>query len=109
MHPLYKRLGQRLKDERHVQGLTQQDLAERAGLTTAFLSYLENGTRKGSMDAYLSLSAALGLEFDALLGAATQRTTAAGENLVSLHGLSSYDTQAVRSVVRSLRRKGNKK
>jgi transcriptional regulator with XRE-family HTH domain len=109
MHPLYKRLGQRLKQERHVRGLTQQELAERAGLTTAFLSYLENGTRKGSLDAYLSLSAALGLEFESLAAAGSQRAAATGENLVSLRGLSAYDTQAVRSVVRSLRRKGSKK
>lgn len=109
MHPFYKRLGQRLKEQRHRRGLTQQELAERAGLTTAFLSYLENGSRKGSMDAYLSLSAALGLELEALLGHSGERATAAGENLISLNGLSSYDTRSVKSVVRSLRKKGRKK
>jgi transcriptional regulator with XRE-family HTH domain len=113
MHPFYKRLGQRLREQRHAKGLTQQELAERAGLTTAFLSYLENGSRKGSLDSYLALGNTLGLEPEALFGSdAGARTASAsryGESLISLEGLSSYDTRSVQSVVRSLRRKGKKK
>jgi transcriptional regulator with XRE-family HTH domain len=113
MHPFYKRLGQRIREQRHAKGLTQQELAERAGLTTAFLSYLENGTRKGSLDSYLVLGNTLGLEPEALFGSDNGARTASagrsGENLLSLEGLSAYDTRSVLSVVRSLRRKPAKK
>jgi transcriptional regulator with XRE-family HTH domain len=35
------------------------EVAKRAGITTAFVSYLENGTRKGSLDVYIKLAEAL--------------------------------------------------
>ena len=113
MHPYYKQLGQRLKNLRHSRGLTQQELAEKAGLTTAFLSYLENGSRKGSLDAYLALGGALSLDADALF-ASDVKSRAVPSNsfedpMISLEGLSPYDTRSVLSVVRSLRRRTVKK
>jgi len=102
----YQRLGQRLREQRQLRGFTQQELADAVGLTPAFLSYLENGSRKGSLDAYLALGQALGLKPEALLGgggpAATFQT---GEPTVSLRGLNPGDTRALRAMARSLRRK----
>jgi transcriptional regulator with XRE-family HTH domain len=105
-HSYYQRLGQRLREQRQLRGFTQQELAEKAGLTTAFLSYLENGSRKGSLDAYLALGQALGLKPETLLGGGSGGADLhTGEPSVSLGGLSPGDTRAVRSVVRSLRKK----
>lgn len=108
MHPFYKNLGGRIREQRHLRNLTQQELAERAGLTTAFLSYLENGSRKGSLDAYLALAAALDLELETLFAAGAAAAFVSAEGLLSLKGLSAYDTRAVKSVVRSLRKKAKK-
>jgi transcriptional regulator with XRE-family HTH domain len=107
MHPLYKKLGGRLREARKSKGLTQQEVAERAGLTTAFISYLENGTRKGSLDAYLKISEALGMDPESLFQnhSAGAAIFANVEPTVSLGGLSAADSKMVKNMVRSLRRK----
>jgi transcriptional regulator with XRE-family HTH domain len=55
--------GDRLKELREAAGLTQTQLAERAGLTKATVSRLEQGLRKEpSWQTVLALSRALGVE-----------------------------------------------
>jgi len=59
--------GGRLRKLREGQGLTQQTLAERAGLSVSFLSEIENGRRNPSGRVLLSLASALGTTIDFLL------------------------------------------
>jgi transcriptional regulator with XRE-family HTH domain len=109
MHPYYKRLGARLKAARKAKGWTQQDLAERCGLTPAFLSYLENGSRSGSLDSLLKLAEALSVEPELLLaGKVAPKAGAQGFPSLSLEGLTAGEGQVVLQVARSLRRKKKK-
>lgn len=48
-------------------GLTQVEVAERAGISTAYLSRIESGTRAGTTDVLSKIAAALNLTLDDLV------------------------------------------
>jgi len=61
-------IAQSLRDERTRAGLTLEQLAQRAELSTAHLSRLESGDRQPSVAALIALSRALGVSMSTLLG-----------------------------------------
>jgi transcriptional regulator with XRE-family HTH domain len=106
MHPYFKRLGARLKAARKAKGWTQQELAEKTGLTAAFLSYLENGSRSGSLDSLVKLAEALSVEPEFLLGGKAPSAKNSPEfPSISLEGLTAGEGRVVRQMAQSLRRK----
>jgi transcriptional regulator with XRE-family HTH domain len=107
MHPYYKRLGARLKAARNAKGWTQHELAERCGLTSAFLSYLENGSRSGSLESLLKLAEALSLDPELLLGGKAPSSSKPYPPIatISLEGLTAGEGRVVRQMAQSLRRK----
>lgn len=64
MNDLPKRISQRRK----LQGLTQTLLAERVGITQAFLAEIEKGRKRPSLEVLEKLCDALGCSADYLLG-----------------------------------------
>lgn len=62
----------RLKELRESAGLTQKQLADKAGLGLRAVTYLESGDRKPAWETVLSLASALGVECTAF----TQEPTA---------------------------------
>jgi transcriptional regulator with XRE-family HTH domain len=60
-------LGKRLMELREERGLTQRQLAEKAGLSVAFLSEVENGKRNLSSGKLLRLADELGASLDYLM------------------------------------------
>lgn len=64
----YISLGQRIKKERLVRGLTQEKLAEMVGVSTNFISQIERGKSKMSVQNFAALAEALGTSADSLLG-----------------------------------------
>jgi transcriptional regulator with XRE-family HTH domain len=61
-------LAESLREERSRAGLTLEQLAQRADLSTAHLSRLESGDRQPSVAALIALSRALGVSMSTLLG-----------------------------------------
>ncbi len=61
-------LAESLREERTRAGLTLDQLAQRAELSTAHLSRLESGERQPSVAALIALSRALGVSMSTLLG-----------------------------------------
>jgi transcriptional regulator with XRE-family HTH domain len=61
-------LAENLREERTRAGLTLEQVALRADLSTAHLSRLESGDRQPSVAALISLSRALGVSMSTLLG-----------------------------------------
>ena len=51
---------------REHRGMTQQELASRAGISKAFLSQIESGKRKGTVDTLSALARSLGVPLDVL-------------------------------------------
>ena len=49
---------------REYRGLTQKKLADAAGISVPYLSQLETGKRKGSLEVYSAIATALGVTLD---------------------------------------------
>jgi transcriptional regulator with XRE-family HTH domain len=68
LHEALSSLAENLREERTRAGLTLEQLAQRADLSTAHLSRLESGDRQPSVAALIALSRALGVSMSTLLG-----------------------------------------
>lgn len=63
----YIALGQRIRDLRRKRGLTQEQLAELADLSTPYVSHLERGSKKASLAVLVRLAESLEVTADQLL------------------------------------------
>ena len=63
----YKSLRVRVRKQRKSMRLTQDQLAEKAGISLSFLGHIERGTRKASVETLVALANALGMSTDVLL------------------------------------------
>lgn len=63
----YIAIGGRIRDQRHVLGLTQEALAERCGISFSFLGHIERGTRKMSLKTLVTLSDVLEISVDEII------------------------------------------
>ena len=66
-------LGERVKRARQERGLSQSDLAERLGLSDAYISKIEMGKNAMTVTVLAKLSDALGVSTDWLLRNQTRR------------------------------------
>lgn len=62
----YAALGKRIVEYRKGKGMAQEDLALRAGISTATLSHIENGNRKPHIDTIGKIAWVLGVTMDDL-------------------------------------------
>nr|WP_302597951.1 helix-turn-helix transcriptional regulator [uncultured Cellulosilyticum sp.] len=53
------KLGKKIKAAREAKGLSQKDIARLLGVSDAFISQLENGKKKASVDNVIKLSKVL--------------------------------------------------
>ena len=61
-------LGQELKRARDEAGLSQEEVAHRAGIDRSYLSQLENDRKSPTLDLLLRVCAALGVKAATLVG-----------------------------------------
>ncbi len=90
--------GTRLKELRKQNGLTQQQLAERIGVTKSVISFYELRERAPSPDVLAKLSYVFHVSTDYLLGIERNKT-------VDVSGLNDEDIKAVQLIVDRLRNK----
>ena len=65
--PDVSEIGRRVRKRREERRLTQEALAEAAGVSVPYVSHIERGIKKPSLGTLLRLSAALDVTVDALL------------------------------------------
>ena len=58
---LYRMVGKQVRQLRLRRNLTQEQLAERAGISTSFLGHIERGSRKLSLETFYRLIRAMSL------------------------------------------------
>jgi transcriptional regulator with XRE-family HTH domain len=63
----YKKLGQRIKEERLNLGLTQEKLAEDIDISISYMGQIERGERSLTLNTLISLVNRLGITIDYLL------------------------------------------
>ena len=55
----YDKLGERIRQQRILAKMTQEKLAEKAGISLSFLGHIERGNRKASIETVVSICNAL--------------------------------------------------
>ena len=63
----YIALGKRVRYIRRCQDITQEQLAEKVGISASFVGHIERGTRVLSVDTLYKLCTALGVSADYLI------------------------------------------
>lgn len=63
----YRELGQRIRQQRTLLRMTQEQLAEKAGISLSFLGHIERGSRKASLDTFVRICNALIISPNTLL------------------------------------------
>lgn len=77
----YVKMGARIRQIRKAKGWSQEKLAKKCGISLNFIGHLERGTRKMSMDTFVSLCQELETDADALLFGATQLSETAMQGM----------------------------
>lgn len=63
----YKLLGKNIKETRKSLKMTQEQLAEKIEVSTVFISQIESGARKPSLETVYKISIALNIKIDTLI------------------------------------------
>ena len=64
----YEALGRRIRAQRKLMSMTQAELAERVGVSSAFIGHIERGTRIASLETICRIADALECSIDELVG-----------------------------------------
>lgn len=56
-------VGKRISDRRNAMGMTQEALAEKAGLGQKYITVIENGTKCMQLDTFIKICDALNLDY----------------------------------------------
>lgn len=78
-------LGERLKRARKDRGLTQEQLAERAGLSTRHIAKIEKGDVNPSFEVLSTLVKTLGVSFDAIFDPASEQVETELQEIAGLY------------------------
>lgn len=65
---MYVEIGRRIRELRRQQHMTQEQLAEKTGISLSFMGHIERGSRILSVDTLVKLTEALHCSADLLLG-----------------------------------------
>lgn len=63
----YQALGRRIRMQRRLNGMTQEQMSERADISLSFYGHIERGTRKPSLETLVIIANVLGVSTDMLL------------------------------------------
>jgi transcriptional regulator with XRE-family HTH domain len=72
-------LGQRIEEARRTRGLSQAELADRAGLTRATVNRIEHGKVSPTIDSIQRIASVLGVSMDELFSGLTPPKASAGD------------------------------
>lgn len=63
----YYKIGQKIRKFRKAQGLSQEELAEKIGISLTHMSHIETGNTKLSLPVFIDIASALDVQTDDLL------------------------------------------
>lgn len=100
----YYKIGQRIRKFRKAQGLSQEELAEKIGISVTHMSHIETGNTKLSLSVFVDIANVLNVQTDDLLNDRNFGciSKAKGELSEILEGCSSEQLNIISDVVKSL-------
>jgi len=63
----YRRIGRRIAEIRKEKGVSQFELSDLTNLTSSYISYIENGRKKPSLESLVRIAEALDVTLDRIL------------------------------------------
>ena len=63
----YERIGKRIQQLRKLKKMSQADLAEYTGMSVSYISHIETGRKKPSLESLVRIASALGITLDRIL------------------------------------------
>ena len=63
----YVKIGEKIRKYRKEKGISQEELAEKVGISVTHMSHIETANTKLSLPVFVSIAEALGLKLDDLL------------------------------------------
>jgi len=93
----YYAIGQRIRKFRKSRGLSQEELAEKIGISTTHMSHIETGNTKLSLPVFVDLASVLEVRADELLSDSNPGTRSAAIEEI-IHILESCSTQQIRII-----------
>lgn len=99
----YYAIGQRIRRIRRAHGLSQEELAEKIGISTTHMSHIETGNTKLSLPVFVELAAALEVRTDELLydESVAERSTALEEIVEMLDSCSTQEVKILEDVLKA--------
>lgn len=103
MEELLNKFGQIIKDARHAANLTQDELAELAGITTRYIMSIENENKQPSMKVLFKLVRALKISADTIFFPEIQHPDKKKEHLIHMiHLCNDRDLQVAAATIKAL-------
>lgn len=97
----YEALGKRIRSQRKLLGMTQEELSEKVGVSCSFIGHIERGSRKLSLETLVNISEALNISCDALL-----QDSLNGSRFVETSGMNERSLKLLNEIA-SVLREGN--
>ena len=106
----YYEIGQRIRKIRKAQNLSQEELAEKIGISTTHMSHIETGNTKLSLQVLVSLSEALEVRTDDLIFGSkkTNRNALIEEIVAELEECTSKQILIFKDIVKATKTSINK-
>ena len=100
----YYAIGQRIRKVRKARGFSQEELAEKVGISTTHMSHIETGNTKLSLPVLVDITNALDVRTDDLLDRSQYTTGNAVEEIAAmLESCSAQEAKVVVDIVKAVK------
>jgi transcriptional regulator with XRE-family HTH domain len=100
----YYKIGERIRKYRKARGMSQEQLAEKVGISVTHMSHIETGNTKLSLPVLVDISEALETKTDEiLLEKPLDRTDIMGELSEILEGCSTQQLNIITDIVKTVK------
>lgn len=100
----YYKTGQKIRKHRKICGLSQEDLAEKIGISVTHMSHIETGNTKLSLPVLANISVALGVSTDELIfDSANGRELALGQLSEAIEDCTEREINIITYTVKALK------
>lgn len=98
----YYKIGQKIRKIRKAHGLSQEELAEKVGISTPHMSHIETGNTKLSLPVFVDIAVALEVRTDDLLDDPVSTTSTSLDEIAAvLERCSAQEAKVIADVVKA--------
>ena len=100
----YYAIGQKIRKIRKAHGLSQEELAEKVGISTTHMSHIETGNTKLSLPVFVDIANALEVRTDDLLDNTSVSTSACLDEIAAvLERCNAQEAKVIADVVKAMK------